>query len=280
MLNLINRSHFVIALLASVMITSSAAATLIDLTTLDTLETNTADSGGTILSWHNSGTTENGIGSNDAFLELHNEGGAGPEQGYNTDATIQFSTTQSAESLPLADVPLISIGGVNYYEFGLGVNATGSDTLHSLDEFQLFQSDSNTLDTYIDTGPTLDGLSPVFDWFGNNNTTMFAVLNDDVAGQSNVDYLFYVNASALDPSLDYLYVYAEMGFTGSCLGGDCDADDGEDRWVVDRTNPPFGFCGDIDGIDCTIVPEPRTSLLMLVLACVLFLRAPRAGSSN
>jgi hypothetical protein len=249
---------------SAVALAGPAGATEIDLTGLDVLETHTADFGGTILSWHASGAIDNGIGSNDPFLELVQQGGAGPEQGYNTDATIQFSTTQSAEALLLSDVPLVTIGGVNYLEFALGVNATGGDKIHSLDEFQIFQSENNAEDNYVDTGPTLNGLPLVFDWFGNNDSDTYAVLRDDVSGQSNIDYLFYVNASAIDTSKDYLYLYAELGFTDVCLPSeeDCDADDGEDRWVVDRSNPPFGFCSDVTGLDCTIVPEPGTLLLL------------------
>jgi hypothetical protein len=242
-----------------------AGAATIDLITQDMLVNMNAVTGGTGLTYAPSSTSAQGIGSNDAFLEVRQSGGTGSEQGYNTDATIQFSTTQSAEAVLLSDVPLVSIGGVAYYEIGLAVNSS-SNTLAgsavSLDEFQIFQSDSSVLDDYDAAmagmaDDTLDGLSPVFDWFGDGSSSDHALVYDHQGGQSDIDHLFYVPASAIDASLDYFYLYVEMGFVD-------DADDGEDRWVVDRTNSPFGYCGEV-GLSCTSAPEPGGAALLLGL---------------
>ncbi len=265
-----------LALLVVAGLAAPAAATEIDVTGLDALTTHTGAVGGTVRVWHSSGSSAQGIGSNDVFLELRQQGGKGNEQGYNTGQNFgnpnpyQFGTTTNALALLLSDVPRVQLDGTLYYEFGLGINtAPGADPYLSLNEFQLFQSDSSVLDSYDESTDTLNGLSPVFDWFADD-ATMYAVLRDDVGGQSNLDYLFYVNAAAFDLDEDYVYLYAEMGFTLTCLDGDpnhpsgpfeCEANDGEERWTVDRTGlPPFGYCQGVDGLDCapTPVPEPGT----------------------
>jgi hypothetical protein len=260
-----------LALLSTIMIVSPAMAS-IDLTAGDVLTSHTAVTGGTLLVWHAATMAGAGIGSNDPFLELTTSS-AGTSQGYNTDGTVEFSSTKpGAEALPLSAVPQVVIGGVTYLEFALGLNATGSDPLHSLDELQIFQSDSAVLDANVSGGydagagstttpfgngladDTLSGIAPAFDWFGDDSNSS-ALLQDDVAGQSNFDYLFYVPLTAIDMNKAYIYLYAEMGYSNV-------VNDGEDRWLVDRDSPPY--CADIEGFNCQQVPEPSTSLLLLL----------------
>jgi len=224
------------------MATYSASAAEIDLTATDVLTTHAAAVGGSLKVFHFGPASGAGIGNNDAFLTLNQDGGSGPEQGYNTGGDKQFDTTNKFETLPLSDIPIVNISGVNYLIFGLGLNATGANPLHSLDEFQIFQSDNPALDASVNGGydesdDTLSDLSPIFDWFGDDSNS-YAVLSDDVSGEKNIDYAFYVPTSAIDGTKDYVYLYAEMGFTDSCLTGEeCLANDGEDRWVIPVPEP-------------------------------------------
>ena len=91
-----------------------------------------------------------GSGVIDAFVRIHGLGGAGTEQGYNTDARpLQFDENKSptfTRSIQLSDVPEVTIGGVAYRVFLLDINQKSSQPLVSLDQLRLFEHTKVTRD--------------------------------------------------------------------------------------------------------------------------------------
>ncbi|HEV8377599.1 MAG TPA: hypothetical protein VGP99_02025, partial [Tepidisphaeraceae bacterium] len=78
----------------------------------------------------------------------------GIESGYNTDARpLEFDENSSptfTRSLPVADLQVVTKGGVDYYGFLLDINQSGSDPLLNL----------NDLEIYLGTAPDLTGFTP------------------------------------------------------------------------------------------------------------------------
>src|SRR5262245_54137957 len=94
--------------------------------------------------------------------------GGGGEQGYNTEARpLQFDENKSPQftrSLTLGQVPVVTVGGVEYREFLLDINQKSSSPLLSLDEVRVFLGDSGNLTNYNVTAKTLNNQGAVFDF--------------------------------------------------------------------------------------------------------------------
>jgi len=80
-----------------------------------------------------------GTGNIDSFVQI----------GANTDITQAYNTTVNGtfnkgapdyfnHALLLTQIPIVTIDGIDYYEFLLDINQSGSDLLLSLDEIQVF----------------------------------------------------------------------------------------------------------------------------------------------
>jgi hypothetical protein len=187
-----------------------------------------------------------GSGVIDAFVRIHGLGGAGTEQGYNTDARpLQFDENQSptfTRSLPLSQVPLLNISGTNYRIFLLDINQKASQPLVSLDQLQILVSASGNLTGYgsrqLPGATLLYDMNP--DGSGTNWVQLDGRLNQGL-GKSDMallvpDALFVsVNAGlgAVDPDV---YVFSRFGDHFATNGG-------FEQWAVQGTTPTGSLSG-------------------------------------
>jgi PEP-CTERM motif len=185
-----------------------------------------------------------GVGNSKVFLTVNQQGNSTTEQGYNTDGTVEFETVDSGtESLLLSDVPLVSRGGVNYYEFAFALNQTGGSSLISFNAIQLFQADSGSLTGYPGFGGQA---TQIFNWASDGDTL---TVDDFVSGLSDAEMLMLVPQAAFG-SGDYVMLYMNAGDPE-------EANAGNDKWLVTEN----AACLEL-GLCETPIPEPGTLLLL------------------
>lgn len=173
--------------------------------------------------------------------------GGSTEQGYNTDARpVQFDEDTNAltnHSLTLDQVPVVTVNGVAYREFLLGITEQaplldlgallGSPAgLLSLDQLRVYVGSSGNLTGYNGSTRTLAGLSPVFDLDGAGDVTV--KLNDRLVaagGARDARILIPDAAFAGLPGGGFVYLYSRFGGTWA-------ANAGSEEWAVRPVPPP------------------------------------------
>jgi Tol biopolymer transport system component len=173
--------------------------------------------------------------------------GGSTEQGYNTDARpVQFNEDTNPlnnHSLTLDHVPVVTVNGVAYREFLLGITEKaplldlgallGSPAgLLSLDQFRIYVGSSGNLTGYNGSTRTLAGLSPVFDLDGAGDVTV--KLNDrlvSAGGARDARILIPDAAFAGQPGDRSVYLYSRFGGTWA-------ANEGFEEWAVRPVPPP------------------------------------------
>jgi len=186
-----------------------------------------------------------GTGVIDSFLRLQANG---TEQGYNTDARpLQFDEKTDltfTHSLLLSAVPVVTIDGVAYRQFLLDINESNGQgrNLLTLDQLQLFQANSGSLNSYPNLGTKVYDL----DKGGDNSILLDYALNN---GSGSGDMFAYIPDSLFDPSIPYVYLYSQFG------DADGTSDAGFEEWAVLKgsSTPP------VNG-----VPAPATLVFALV----------------
>jgi len=223
-----------------------------------------------------------GTGVIDPFLRIQMKGN---EQGYNTDTRpIQsgMDTKQDpwTRSIQLSDIPVVNVGGTNYYQFLLDINENNSTNGHllSLDKLQIFQAGDGTLDNYQGLTTGLAGATKVYDMGGDGTTSGNWVALDYGLnhGSGSGDMFLYVPTTNFDPSFgQYVYLYSAFGNIAGYESpntpppplGDYSSDAGFEEWAA-LTNtprpPPLG------------VPAPP-SLVLLGLGGLGLLARGRFG---
>ena len=184
-----------------------------------------------------------GTGVIDSFVRIQNNG---TEQGYNTSgrpvAFHEKTDPNFTRALLLTEVPVVTIDGVAYREFGLDINepASGTNRYLSLDKLMIFQSPSGNMTT-----TNLSGLGHLvynLDATGDNWIKLDYSLG---SGSGSGDMFAYINDSLFTSSNPYVTLYSKFGLNfGSAAGF-------EEWWV--REGQPVGPAP---------IPEP-TSLLLL-----------------
>lgn len=187
------------------------------------------------------------------------------ENGYNTDGALEFDTKTGTwtHSISITDIPLVTLGGVDYREFGLDINQ--SEPYLSLVDLELYIAASGSLTGY----PTFGGnATQVFD-LGTGNQVL---LNYDLNPGSGAGDLFvYIPNSVFttiygtDP---YVMLYSAFGFKGttgvSCTDptdskNNCSSNDGFEEWFLQPGGgPPLVQQPPTD------VPVPEPGSLMLL----------------
>jgi Tol biopolymer transport system component len=173
--------------------------------------------------------------------------GGSIEQGYNTDGRpVQFDEDTNSlynHSLALNQVPVVTVNGVAYREFLLGITEQaplldlgallGSPaSLLSLDQLRIYVGSSGNLTGYNGSTRTLAGLSPVFDLDAAGDVTV--KLNDRLvssAGAPDARILIPDAAFAGQPGGGFVYLYSHFGGTWA-------ANPGYEEWAVRPVPPP------------------------------------------
>src|SRR5262245_34897449 len=171
-----------------------------------------------------------GTGVIDPFVRINPGGSDNCEQGYNTSARkLEFDENSSptwTHDLLLADVPIVSRGGIDYYQFLLDINQNNrgaTDHFISLNKIEIYTTGSAGALGYPGAlgAPqwTLDGAGPAWIWLDY-------ALNH---GSGSGDMFMYVPKTALTGTYVYLY---------SSFGEDYHANDGFEEWCILRAAAP------------------------------------------
>ena len=188
--------------------------------------------------------------------------------GANTDVIDAYNTTVNHtldngssdnfnHELLLTAVPLVTIDGVSYREFLLDVNQTGKSPLESLDDIQIYLSNTanQSIETFTGDLINLADADPIYrlDDGGDNHILLDYSLN---TGSGSGDMFLYIPDSEFDVSTkQYVYLYSIFGKTEV-------ANDGFEEWAIRKnvTEPP---CSDTNPCPPPpVIPEPTSFLLM------------------
>lgn len=210
-----SKSKLVVCLAAASL--ALPAATILDVSTNGT----SASIGGML--FYTAGIAPTGTGNINSFLRVQANGNAPIESGFNTDGTLQFDSKSGnfTRSLKLSDVPIVTIGGIQYREFGLDVNQNVGTNL-SLDQIELYQSNDPNLTGYnsgwgnpiyrMNSGASLQFSGNGNDITGISNLTNVLKLTDSLSsGSGGGDYYMYVPNSSFSNSQQYVTLFTVFG---------------------------------------------------------------------
>ncbi len=151
-----------------------------------------------------------GTGYINPFVRLHSGGVAPTTQGYNTSARpLEFDEKNPlnlTHDLLLADVPVVTINGIQYREFFLDINESngGTNNFLSLDQIQIYQSAAGRQHSYPSLGTLIWNLDAGTDrWIFLNYT-----LNH---GSGSGDMAMYINNALFQNNLPYVYLFSQFG---------------------------------------------------------------------
>jgi hypothetical protein len=170
-----------------------------------------------------------GTGVINPFVRINPGGGDQCEQGYNTShRKLEFDENSSptwTHDLLLADIPVVNMGGVDYYQFLLDINQTNTgptDHFLSLNKIEIYTSAFAGATGYPGglglLQWSLDGAGPAWVWLDY-------ALNH---GSGSGDMFLFVPKTLLTGT--YVYFYSEFG-------EDYHANDGFEEWAVLRAAP-------------------------------------------
>jgi hypothetical protein len=188
-----------------------------------------------------------GTGVIDPFVRVQDNGIA---DGYNSSVRpvmpdVNTSPTFTHDLL-LSAVPILNIGGTDYYEFLLDINQTAANPLLSLDKIEIYTRASAL--TSADELADLTGAGSTLRYsldtaLVDNRLVLDYRLNN---GSGTGDMLAYIPKSLFGSETDYLYLYSSFGSAPN------EENDGFEEWAVKtRTTPPPG------------VPDAGASLALL-----------------
>jgi uncharacterized repeat protein (TIGR01451 family) len=183
----------------------------------------------------NPGTGSTGSGLIKSFVRGQDTGN---EQSYNTDGTPQFDTSGGTwtHSITLAEIPVVTIGGVQYREFRLDTNENNNatDVKLSLDAFQLWASSNPSQTNFVapnlttGTGGNLPGATQVYNLDGSGDTWL--ELTDWNSGSGKGDYKIDIPESYFSSLTGNPFIYLYSAFGNQ--GGTYSTDGGFEEWYV------------------------------------------------
>jgi len=192
-----------------------------------------------------------GSGVIDPFVRINPGGSENCEHGYNTShRKLEFDENSSptfTHDLALANVPVVSRGGTDYYQFMLDINQNNrgaTDHFLSLNKIEIYTSGSGGANGYPAALGTLqwslDGAGAAWIWLDY-------ALN---SGSGSGDMFMYVPKSALTGTYVYLY---------SSFGEDYNANDGYEEWSILRAAAPAPSPSPTPAPSPSPAPEPSPS---------------------
>jgi hypothetical protein len=207
-----------------------------------------------------------GTGVIDSFLRVQSNGN---EQGYNTSLGTPFDDKGGSftRALLLSEVPIVNLGGVDYYQFLLDVNQVNSSGLLSLNQIQLFTSSADRVDGAV----TLNGTEPHLSFPASGSTTEQFTLSSTFSNPFDItlnynlnpgsgagDMFFYIAKSGITPLAGQTFVilYSQFGNPPGTNG----TNDGFEEWAV--LKPSGTTCPPEECQVNAAVPEPASLLLL------------------
>lgn len=186
-------------------------------------------SGGTTDTLFQNGDTNNGTGTGifPAFVKIQgdsedadppstdydDDGDSSTEEGFNTDAAPVLDTGSEAEhnhSILLGDIPIVTIGGVNYREFRLDLNEPGNARPITLDSLIIYWDDAGNL-------TSLSGADLIYDIDAGGDISV--ALSAWQSGSGHADYKILIPEQYfIDSGVsfdDYIYLYSAFSDAGS-----------------------------------------------------------------
>ena len=200
-----------------------------------------------------------GTGYIDSFLRIQQKGW---EQGYNTDARpVQFDEKTDltfTHNLALANVGVKNIGGTDYREFFLDVNETASKPYLTLDQLEIYVSNTASIASgYSNSGAnngsgSLAGANKIYD-LDTASSDNYVQLNYNLSssGSGSGDMVFYL-PSALFGSYKYVYLFSEFGDITGKDAKKYASNAGFEEWFTKSSIP----------VPNTAVPEPASLVLL------------------
>lgn len=168
----------------------------------------------------------------------------GPHQtkeGYNTSyRPVQFDEITDlthTHDLLVADVPIVQFNQTSYYQFGLDINQTGAHPLLSLDQVQVYGTNS-TSNTEYSTGAGFTNLVYSMDTGGDSWVKLDYSLNH---GSGSGDMYMLIPTLALS-QFSNVILYSQFGTNFR-------NNDGFEEWFTTGAQAP--------------IPEPGTGALLL-----------------
>ena len=252
-----------IVLLPVLVVLSSAIGwsdvVVLDLTSVGASASGSADIGGTFLV---NQIDQQAVGSGvwDPFVRINPGGSASSEQGYNTfNEQLDENTADNfTHPLLLVDVPIVSIGGAAYRQFGLDVNQQGnqSGSRLSLNQIQIWLTSGDPLDySELDGSPPAISFSDGLEVFrmnpaGTLNNEIWLDAKIQPPGGGVGDMALYILDSLFVGDYTNVVLYSQFGDSPGTYRSNA----GYEEWAI---MAPM-----------TVVPEPAT---ILGLATVLLL---------
>jgi len=157
--------------------------------------------------------------------------GSPTESGYNTDnATLEFDTKAGSftHSILVSNIPVINVGGQNYWELFADVNETNSTAQISLNDLQVWFTTNASITGYPFASPA----EKVYDFAGD------VLINDVNGGSGQADLRYRIPLSGITiPSgcgygdsscTTYFVLYSKWGTTSATFN----SDGGFEEWKV------------------------------------------------
>lgn len=172
-----------------------------------------------------------GTGIFDPFVRLQ----ASPaESGYNTNGTLQFDSKAGkwTHAILVSAIPVVNVGGVNYWELFVDINEGNSSKQVSLNEVEIWFTTNPLLSGYVDPTGFPAGATLQYDFSGE-------ILINDVnqgSGRGDLRYLVPLTNITMPPAGTYFVLYSEWG--GTVAGANFVSDGGFEEWKVRKVATP------------------------------------------
>lgn len=262
------------ATLVAVVTTSAPAKDIYTLFTAQQSQTINSVTGGQFIVQQTT-IQPTGTGVINSFVRVRDNAPA--VQGYNTDfrpgspakaPLDDIDDPNFTRSLLLADVPIVTIGGVQYRQFLLDINQTGSNPKLSLNQIQIFQSNGDALHTSLSAADTTHdavvgfgaGVNEVFRMNNAQNTAGGLSTNREIQldfslanGSGSGDMFLYVRNDAFNSKTNVI-LYSQFGTNT----GQFENNDGYEEWSVVKGT-----------FNVVPVPAPPSAILLGVGAVVM-----------
>jgi hypothetical protein len=194
-----------------------------------------------------------GTGVIDPFVQTSGAGNLSETESYNTTVNNVLNNT-SADNwnhpLNLGSVPIVNIGGTDYYEFVLDINESvgNGDNFISLDEIQLFDVtfDNRTQSVETFSGGVLDIVGNLVYRLDSNEDNQVLLDYSFGSGSGSGDMNLYIPVSAFQN--EYVILYSHFGDAGTVGDREYGTSDGFEEWTHRESTTP--------------VPEPATMVLL------------------